>query len=42
MVSSGENHYRYFIGYKDNDYEIKIWGIMLPKQVRIEKLWWWN
>ena len=31
MVSSGENHYIYFIGYKDNDYEIKISGIMLPK-----------
>ena len=31
MVSSGENHYRYFIRYKDNDYEIKISGIMLPK-----------
>ena len=30
-VSSGENHYIYFIGYKDNDYEIKISGIMLPK-----------
>ena len=31
MVSSGENHYIYFIGYKGNDYEIKISGIMLPK-----------
>ena len=30
-VSSGENHYIYLIGYKDNDYEIKISGIMLPK-----------
>ena len=31
MVSSGENHYIYFIGYKDNDYEIKISGIILSK-----------
>ena len=31
MVSSGENHYIYFIGYKDNDYEIKISGITPPK-----------
>ena len=31
MVSSGENHYTYFIRYKDNDYEIKISGIILPK-----------
>ena len=35
MVSSGENYYIYFTGYKDNDYEIKILGIMLQKQVRI-------
>ena len=31
MVSPGENHYIHFIGYKNNDYEIKISGIMLPK-----------
>ena len=31
MVSSSENHYIYFIGYKGKDYEIKISGIMLPK-----------
>ena len=31
MVSSGENYYVYFIGCKDNGYEIKISGIMLPK-----------
>ena len=31
MVSPGENHYIYFIGYKNNDYEIKISGIMLSK-----------
>ena len=31
MVSSGENHCIYFIGYKDNDYEIKISGTILSK-----------
>ena len=31
MVSSGENHYIYFTANKDNDYQIKISGIMLPK-----------
>ena len=31
MVSSGENHYIYLIGYKDNDYKIKMSGIMRPK-----------
>ena len=31
MVSPSENHYIYFIGYKNNDYEIKISGIMLSK-----------
>ena len=31
MVSPGEKHYIYFIGYKNNDYGIKISGIILPK-----------
>ena len=35
MVSSGENHDVYIIGFKDNDYEIKISGIMLPKTRRM-------
>ena len=39
MVCSGENHYIYFIGYKDNDYEIKILGIMLPKASAYVKLY---
>ena len=31
MVSPGEPNYKYFIGYKDDDYKIKSLRIMLPK-----------
>ena len=31
MVSSSEECYRFFIGYKDDDYKIKPLRIMLPK-----------
>ena len=31
MAFSGKNRYIYFIGNKDNDYEMKMSGIMLPK-----------
>ena len=31
MVSSGEKMYKYFIGYKDDDYKIKPLHIMFPK-----------
>ena len=31
MISSGEKNYKYFIGYKDDDYEIKLLSIILTK-----------
>ena len=31
MVSPGEPNYKYFIGYKDDDYKIKLLRIMYPK-----------
>ena len=37
MVSSGEKNYKYFIGYKDDDYKIKLLCIMLPKTSAYEK-----
>ena len=30
-ISSGEKHYRYFIGYMNDDFKIKSLHIMLPK-----------
>lgn len=33
-VSSGEENYKYFMGYKDDDYKIKPLCIMLPKTSR--------
>ena len=32
-VSSGENIYKYFIGYKDDDYEIKVPGIYGSRKI---------
>ena len=31
IVSLGKNNYKYFLGYKDDDHEIKQLRIMLPK-----------
>ena len=31
MVPSGKKNYKYFIGYKDDDYKIELLRIMLPK-----------
>ena len=31
MVSSGEQNYKYFVGYKDDDHKIESLHIMLPK-----------
>ena len=31
MVSSGERYLKYLIGFKDNDYKIKLLCIMFPK-----------
>ena len=31
MVSSGDNNYKYFIGYKKHDHKIKLLDIMFPK-----------
>ena len=31
IVSSEEKHYKYSIGYKDDDYKVKPLRVMLPK-----------
>ena len=38
IVSSGEKNYKYFIGWKGDDYKIKTLHIMLPKQSAYIKL----
>ena len=41
-ISSGEKHYKYFIGYLYDDYVVKSLHIMLPRMSTCKKLWWTN
>ena len=38
MVSSGEKNYKYFIGYMDDEYRIKLFSIILLKTIAFLKV----